>query len=206
MKESLLRLEKIEKSYGKIKILGPIDLEIRKGEIIGIKGKNGAGKSTLLKIMAGVLKESAGKVIIDHDLILGYVPQDIALYPELTGKQNLRFFADLENIPQKSAKRRIDWLLERLMLSDAANKKLSQYSGGMKRRLNLAAALIKTPQLILLDEPTVGADAESAEIILKLIKDLAAAGSAVVLIDHYEEELNSTANRLITIQDGKISE
>ena len=91
MTDVLLRLEKIEKNYGKTAVLGPVDLAVKKAEVLGIKGKNGAGKSTLIKIMAGVLKESAGRVVKDQELAIGYVPQDIALYPELTGKQNLMF-------------------------------------------------------------------------------------------------------------------
>ena len=179
-KEQVLVLENITKAYGtrfskeKRRVLGPVSLCIRKGEAVGITGENGAGKSTLLSVAAGIERQDAGKIELAPlgRGQLGYVPQEIALYPALTGMQNLRFFASAAGLYGRRRTIRCRYLLEKVNLADKADKPVSTYSGGMQRRLNLACALVGDVKLLLLDEPTVGADENSTEIILNTITAL----------------------------------
>lgn len=201
-------LNKIEKVLGNKLVLGPVSLSLFSGEIVGIVGSNGAGKSTLLKVIAGVFPPTAGTVTyaMGADTIVGYVPQDIALYEAMTGRQNLSFWADVYKIPRHEKKQRIVAILNELGLSDKANVAVSTYSGGMKRRLNLGVALLLTPHLLLLDEPTVGADEESNNVILKMIEKVKQSGGTVVFISHHKREIEQICGRIIHLEHGLIAD
>lgn len=204
MNETVLELNNIEKDYGSAHVLGPLSLEIHSGDMIGIRGENGSGKSTLLRLMAGLEKVSSGS--IKHtDFMpgeLGYVPQQIALFPTFTGYQNLRFFAAAIGLKGKELKQRSRCLLRAVGLEEKAKSKVSTYSGGMQRRLNLACALLRPPKLLLADEPTVGADDRSIELILDILKELSVNGCAVVLITHHKDEYRKLDCSLYCLKNG----
>ena len=207
--QPLCALERAEKRYGRRDppALGPVTLEVRPGEILGIRGPNGAGKSTLLALMAGSLRPDRGTCVRSPQAEgrIGYVPQDLSLYHTLTGLDNLKFWGIANGMPRKAIAARSRWLLERLDLSDRGKDLVSAYSGGMQRRLHLATALMVTPRLLLLDEPTVGADEHSAGLILSMLKHLQGMGCAVVLISHSPGELERVCSRILTLKGGLIA-
>lgn len=206
MTKPIVSLNSIEKAYGSNRVLGPFSLDINEGEIVGIIGENGAGKSTLLKIIAGILRIDSG--CISREILrrgeLGYVPQEYALYSGLTGLENLRFFASAAGLHGKRLAIRTKHLIEQVNLVEKSDKPVSTYSGGMKRRLNLAAALVGDVKLLLLDEPTVGADEESVQLILGLLKKLKNRGCAVVLVSHHLDEIHQLADRIVLIENGSL--
>ena len=173
---------------------------------MGIRGANGAGKSTLLKIMAGIMTADSGSIQMPAEIqkAIGYVPQDIALYEGLSGRHNLEFWAGIYGLFGKQKTLRIDWLLNEVGLSDKADVRVQSYSGGMRRRLNLAAALLVTPRLLLLDEPTVGADVPSVEVMLSIMERMRKQGVTVVFISHRDDELERVSDRILTLAKGKI--
>ena len=206
--DNLISLRNITKKQGLGTVLGPISLDLKKGEILGIRGENGAGKSTLLKVITGITKANSGTLMMSDDTrkTIAYVPQDIALYPTLSGKHNLAFWAGVYSLSGKQKDLRIHWLLKQMKLEDKANTPLQDYSGGMKRRLNLAAALLVTPTLFLLDEPTVGADHSSVEIILSMMTHIKNQGAGVIFVSHRDDELEKICHRIITLEKGQIVE
>ena len=205
MNETVLSLNEITVEYGGERVLGPISLEVRSGEVLGVHGHNGAGKTTLISVMAGTVKPTSGKREEAPGLAgsICYVPQDIALYPSLTGRQNLEFWAEAYGLFGRREKARVEYLLDLMDLKEKANKRVETYSGGMKRRLNMAAGLVITPKLLLLDEPTVGADDASVSVMLGSIKRLSDRGTAVVLISHIAEDLNSICSRVVHLKEGR---
>ena len=206
MSETVLKLTDIVMDYGSERVLDGVCLDVRAGEAIGIYGRNGAGKSTLIGVMAGTLKPLSGARAENAELAgrTCYVPQDIALYPTLTGRQNLDFWAEAYGLFGRRRRERVDMLLKLMDLTEKANKRVETYSGGMKRRLNMAAALVVTPKLLLLDEPTAGADDASVAVMLSTIKDLKAGGAAVVLISHIKEELKGVCDRVLVLSEGRL--
>ena len=208
MQTAICTIENITKRHGASTVLGPVSLALYPGEILGIRGANGACKSTLIKIIAGVSKADSGTVDISSEVKknIGYVPQDVALYPSLSGKHNLEFWAGVNGLRGKQKELRIRWLLTEVNLQDKAKVPVEEYSGGMRRRLNLAAALLTTPQILLLDEPTVGADNQSVEIMLSLMERMRAQGVAVLFISHQGDELRQVCNRIITMDKGLITQ
>ncbi len=206
MEQNICILTNIEKRYGAQQVLGPVSLCLKSGELLGIRGNNGAGKSTLLNIMAGVTKPDGGVITLapETEGSIGYAPQDIALYESLSGMDNLLFWCAVSGLPAAAAKSRARWLLETMKLSDKAKKRVDTYSGGMKRRLNLACALVTTPKMLLLDEPFVGADADSVALILDTIRRVRDRGCAVAVISHQTPELDPLCDRIITLEAGKI--
>lgn len=188
-------------------VVGPLSMEICSGEILGIRGPNGAGKSTLMALMAGVLKPDAGHVSYGPEVKnqISYVPQELSLYNSMTGLENLRFWGYSAGLSGKVIKTRSLWLLQRLGLTDKANSPVRTYSGGMKRRLHLATALMVTPKLLLLDEPTVGADEDSRAAILAMLEHLKERGCGIVFITHQSQELN-VCDRTLTLQQGRFTE
>ncbi len=191
---------------GSERVLNGVSIDVRSGEVLGIYGKNGAGKSTLIGVMAGTVRQDSGtrEELCSLKRALCYVPQDIALYPSLTGKQNLEFWAEAYGLHGKREKARVDYLLRLMDLKEKANKRVETYSGGMKRRLNMACALVVTPKLLLLDEPTVGADAASVAVMLETVKRLRANGTAIVLISHISDDLSSVCDRILTLSEGTV--
>ena len=208
LENQLITVTDVIKKQGPSTVLGPVSLVLEKGEILGIRGKNGAGKSTLIKIITGIIKENSGTVNLSADTkdAIGYVPQDIALYPTLSGKNNLEFWAGLYGIRGKRKNIRIQWLLEKMQLTDKANVPVEEYSGGMKRRLNLAAALLTTPKAFILDEPTVGADIQSVDIILSMMTHIRDLGAGVIFVSHRDDELERICDRIITLDEGLITD
>ena len=186
-------------------VLGPLSLRIEKGTVTGIRGENGAGKSTLLAIMANTMKPTSGSVTYGKKKpVIGYVPQELSLYESMTGMENLRFWGLAYGLDGKSASARGRELLEQMHLTDKADQTAAEYSGGMKRRLHLASALMVIPDLLLLDEPTAGADSESADIILQTAAKAAEKGSACVIISHRTGELETICSSILLLEKGKI--
>lgn len=206
MKSSLIDIRKIQKSYRSERVLGPISMKIEPGEIVGVIGENGAGKSTLLRIIAGVEQPDKGAVIRAEFKPgeIGYVPQELALYTSLTGRQNLHYWATAVGLSGKAKRERCRELLELVNLTEKADKPVSSYSGGMKRRLNLACALVGKVRLLLLDEPTVGADAHSTGLMLDALTEMKNKGCAVILVSHHMDEIAKVCDRRIRIESGKI--
>ena len=200
----LLELKQARKRYGPDFVLGPVSVSVGPQEIIGIIGPNGAGKSTILQLLAGVLAPDSGAIVLQKGRKVGYVPQDISLYPQLTGRENLAFFAEAGGVARRERNRRIDELLGRMQLQDKGRKRVETYSGGMKRRVNLAAALITQPDVILLDEPIVGADSLSAAILCAELRSARYRGASVVVISHQQEELRALSDRILTVESGRI--
>ncbi len=204
---ALCALTDVEKSWSGVRVLGPVSVEVRPGEILGLLGPNGAGKSTLMSIMAGQLRPDAGTCVRSEAArrSTGWVPQELSLYEAMTGNENLKFWGLASGLPKRAIEARSRWLLEKLDLSGRGRDKVLTYSGGMKRRLHLASALMTTPALLLLDEPTVGADGDSAELILDMLRHLRGMGTGIVLISHRAGEAQAVSDRVITLKGGLIA-
>lgn len=191
-----------------------INLNINKGEIFGLLGPNGAGKTTTISILCGLFNPTSGNVFIDGmqfqnsaekiKSIIGVVPQEIALYPSLTAKENLRFFGHLYGLKGKQLKTRIDECLELFGLEKNANRKIKTFSGGMKRRINLIAGILHKPKIIYLDEPTVGVDVQSRNVILEYLRELNKEGTTIIYTSHYMEEAENFCSKIAIIDKGNI--
>ncbi len=191
-----------------------ISLDIEPGEIYGLLGPNGAGKTTTISILCGLFDPTAGNVYIDgmnyeHSAekiksIIGVVPQDIALYPSLTAKENLVFFGHLYGLKGKQLRDRINECLELFGLEKNADRKIKTYSGGMKRRINLIAGILHKPKVIFLDEPTVGVDVQSRNVILEHLRNINKEGATLIYTSHYMEEAENFCTRVAIIDQGKI--
>lgn len=187
-------------------------MEIPAGEAFGLLGPNGAGKTTLLNILVGLMKPDSGTVRVnDGDPsdaatrhCIGMAPQTLSLYEELTAQENLKFFAQLYNYSGRPLRERIDWALEFASLTDRRSHLVKTFSGGMKRRLNMATALIHDPRIILFDEPTVGVDPQSRNHIFDRIEQLRQDGRTVVYTTHYMEEAQRLCDRVAIMDEGKI--
>ncbi len=207
-------VEGLRKSFGKNVAVDGLSFTVHPGEIFGLLGPNGAGKSTTLSIMAGLIRPDSGDVKIGgHSVIretqraqrlMGVVPQGLAVYEELTAAQNLDYFAKLRGIEKKRRRQEIEEILELVGLSGVAHRKVAQYSGGMKRRLNVGIGLLGRPRVLLLDEPTVGIDPQSRRHILDSVRRLAESGMAVVYTTHYMEEVEYLCSRLAIIDRGRV--
>jgi ABC-2 type transport system ATP-binding protein len=210
----MLEVKALKKSYGKVVAVDGVNLCASAGETVGLLGPNGAGKTTTVSIIAGLLRPDSGEVLIegsplrgDTDPIkrkIGLVPQDMALYDELSALDNLSFFAALYELDGAKAKRAIAEALALVSLADRAKDKVATFSGGMKRRLNLAAALLHNPQILLLDEPTVGVDPQSRHAIFDNLQTLKQRGKTLVYTTHYMEEAERLCDRIIIIDHGKV--
>ncbi len=211
---SYIQVKEISKSYSDIHALKGLSMEIPAGTLFGILGPNGAGKSTLIKILATLIEPDSGEISINNiNLIknsrqirelIGYVAQDVALDKILTGRELLDFQSDLYHINKNKKIERIETLINQLEMNDWIDRKCGTYSGGMKRRIDLAAGLLHLPKVLILDEPTVGLDIESRNIIWQLLKDLRNDGMTVLLSSHYLDEIDKLADRLIIIDHGTV--
>nr|WP_156040288.1 ABC transporter ATP-binding protein [Alicyclobacillus macrosporangiidus] len=209
-----ISLQGVRKSYGANLALADVTLTVRRGTCFGLLGPNGAGKSTAMKILCGVLKPDAGQVsVLGLDVardpvaarrLVGYVPQDITLYESLTAVDNLRFFGGLYGLRGAALANHVQEALRRVGLASRARDRVGTYSGGMKRRLNIAAALLHRPQLLILDEPTVGVDPQSRNHILELIRGLRADGVTVVYATHYMEEAEAVCDDVAILDHGRV--
>jgi ABC-2 type transport system ATP-binding protein len=209
----LLETRGLGKDYGSLSALAGLDLAIEEGEIFGLLGPNGAGKTTAISMMCGVVTPSRGSArVAGLDIasfaarrLIGLVPQDLALYEELSALQNLRFFGGLYGLTGSELAARADWALELAGLRERAREPVSRYSGGMKRRLNLAAGLLHRPRLVILDEPTVGVDPQSRNHIFATIRALSAEhGMTVLYTSHYMEEVELLCKRVAILDRGAL--
>ncbi len=209
----MLILDNVRKRYGSIVAVDGLSLTVQRGEVLGLLGPNGAGKSTTVNLAVGLLAPDSGRVTIEGKgqptnpqvrRSLGIAPQALALYDLLSGDENLQFFADVYSLPSAQRAERVRWALEFVGLTDRRRDRVVTYSGGMKRRLNLAAALIHDPELILLDEPTVGVDPQSRRQIFDNILALKGLGRTIVYTTHYMEEAERLCDRVAIIDQGKL--
>ncbi|MCR4606667.1 MAG: ABC transporter ATP-binding protein [Oscillospiraceae bacterium] len=194
------KLNDIEKKYGSERVLGPVSVSFERGTVTGIAGPNGAGKSTLLSVAAGIIAPDSGTRWTAGGRIC-YVPQELALYPSLSCRDNLSFWAGVYGLNRKLRKSRIASALELVELTDKAEKTVETLSGGMKRRLNIAAALLAPSELLLMDEPTAGCDARSVDVILRTISHAADNYCSVVFVSHSADELR-ICSKVIYLEDG----
>lgn len=210
----LLEVRNLSRAFGERAVVQDLSLDIHHGEIFGLLGPNGAGKSTTMSMITGLLSADSGSVSIDGvpvtpDAIavrkrLGFVPQDLAIYPDLSASENLAFFGRLYRIPADQLRDRISEALELTGLSDRSNDEAGTFSGGMKRRLNFAAAILHRPALLILDEPTVGVDPQSRSHLLDCVRHLQSAGTAVIYASHYMEEVQAICSRVAIIDHGQL--
>ena len=210
----IIEAQDLHKRYGDRDAVDGVSLAVNAGEIVGLLGPNGAGKTTTLSMLSGVIGPDSGRVsIAGHDLSgsplkarnsLGLVPQSLALYPTLTALENLLFFGRIEGLSLRDAMNRAQGLLEEVGLSDRSRDLVGEFSGGMKRRLNLACGMIHFPAAIMLDEPTVGVDPQSRGRIFAVIEAAANRGGAILYSTHYMEEAERLCNRIVLIDHGKI--
>ena len=198
----VLSLNDIHVSFDGNPVLNGVSVGLYPGEVLGIRGENAAGKSTLLSVMAGILRPQQGTRAAAPGAEIRIVPQDIALYPSLTGKQNLEFFAEADGFFGSAERNRVNEMLRIFNLESSAKKRVETYSGGMKRRLNMAVSLIRTPDILLLDEPTVGADTHSVGIMLGCIKALKELGTSIVLISHNRSDIDAVCDRTVELRNG----
>ena len=212
--EPLLVCRDLHKRYGERTAVNGVSFHIDRGETYGLLGPNGAGKTTTISMVCGLLERNGGDVsvagmLVDVDAIeakaaIGYVPQDLAIYPDLSARENLRFFGRLQRMSGKALDERVDAVLELTGLADRADDKTDDYSGGMKRRLNIGIGLLHEPQLLVLDEPTVGVDPQSRNAILEAVDGLRQGGMSIFYTTHYMEEAERLCDRIAIIDEGVI--
>ncbi len=210
----ILRCEGLVRRFGDRIAVDDVSFEIARGETYGLLGPNGSGKTTTISMLSGILTanqgtiELAGKPItpaaVEAKRAIGLVPQEIALYQDLTATENLRFFGRLQRLGGKELSSRIDEVLDVVALRDRANDRIDEFSGGMKRRVNIAVGLLHRPQLLVLDEPTVGVDPQSRNQILASVETLGQAGLAVLYTTHYMEEAERLCDRIGILDQGRM--
>lgn len=210
----IFEVKGLEKSYKNNRVIKNISFEVLKGEILCILGPNGAGKSTTINVLTGVLGYELGELFYSGRKIkkndkefkgkLGVVPQDIALYEDISAEQNLRFFASLYGLKGKELDEKTKEALEFAGLSERAKDKVRTFSGGMKRRLNIACAIAHNPELLIMDEPTVGIDPQSRNHILDSVKKMRERGMSIIYTTHYMEEVEEISTRIIVMDKGEI--
>jgi ABC-2 type transport system ATP-binding protein len=211
---SVLECRDLKKSYGDNAAVKGVGFHIAEAETYGLLGPNGAGKTTTISMVTGLLERDSGEVFvnglpltttsIDAKREIGLVPQDLAIYPDLTARENLIFFGKLYEMSGSDLKKRVDEVLEIIGLTDRAGDRTEEYSGGMKRRLNIGIGLLHKPRLLLLDEPTVGVDPQSRNAILESVEHLSGEGMAVLYTTHYMEEAERLCDRVGIIDLGEI--
>jgi len=198
-KGQVLTVSNLSKRFGDLQAVNDVSFHIGRGETYGLLGPNGAGKSTTISMIAGLLEPDTG-----HVEVIGYVPQDIAIYPDLSARENLRFFGELYGLGGSELKTRVAKVLELIGLTDRANDRTEDFSGGMKRRLNIGLGLLHSPRLLILDEPTVGVDPQSRNAILESVAQLGREGLSVLYTTHYMEEAERLCDRVAIIDEGRI--
>lgn len=211
---SAIIIDGLYKSYGDIRAVDDVSFEVEQGEIFGLLGPNGAGKTTLISMLCCLLEPTSGTAMIDgKDVskdgmnvrsVIGVVPQEVSLYPALSAYDNLKFYGKMYDIPRDQLEERIEHLLKTVGLEERAVDLIKRYSGGMKRRINIAAALIHSPKVLLLDEPTLGLDPQTRIKIHELIKKLNEDGVTILLTTHYMDEVEKLCNRVGIMDNGRI--
>ena len=210
----MIQVDNLTKSFGSIAAVKGISFKIDKGEIFGLLGSNGAGKSTTINMLSTILQSDSGTVLIDgidikknpreSKKLIGVVPQEISLYEELSAYDNLLFWGKLYGIPIKELKQKMNTILELIGLADRKNDLISTFSGGMKRRVNIAAAILHQPKVLFMDEPTVGIDPQSRNHIFEVIETLNKEGMTIIYTTHYMEEVERLCNRIAIVDSGEI--
>ena len=210
----MLNIQHLRKSFGPLVAVDDVSFSVRRGQLVGLLGPNGAGKTTTVSVIAGLVKPEQGDVLIEGARLggdtdaakrrIGLVPQDLALYDELTAQDNLNFFGALHNLTGSALDHAMAAALTLVGLGDRMRDRVKTFSGGMKRRLNLAAGLLHDPDILLLDEPTVGVDPQSRNAIFDNLEALKKRGKALVYTTHYMEEAERLADRVVIIDRGRV--
>lgn len=214
MAEDFLQVEQLSKSFGATTVVAEVSFRVQRQEIFGLLGPNGAGKTTTIRMLATVLKPTAGEAFIGgHALtavgaalrrLIGVCPQELALYPELSALDNLVFFGRMAGLSGRQARATAQENLDVVGLLEVAGRRVETFSGGMKRRVNLAISLMNRPQLLFLDEPTVGIDPQSRNRIFETVEGLRDEGMTILYITHYMEEADRLCNRLGIMDQGRL--
>ncbi|MBD2846079.1 ABC transporter ATP-binding protein [Paenibacillus sp. IB182496] len=209
---NLVRLERLVKRYGDLMALDHMELDIRAGEILGLLGPNGAGKTTLIHALTGLIAVDSGTIeLFGHAMRpgklepkrhFGLVTQELTLFYDLTARENLAFFGGIYGLKGKALQKRVERTLQLVGLEERADQFPGKFSGGMQRRLNIAAALVHEPRLLIMDEPTVGIDPQSRSYILDTVRELNRQGTTVLYTTHYMEEVQALASRIVIMDDG----
>jgi ABC-2 type transport system ATP-binding protein len=212
---NVLEVNQLTKKYGDKTALHEISFHVKAGSCFGLLGPNGAGKSTTMKIITGIIKANGGTANVlgmdtrqNADAIrrqVGYVPQEITLYDKISAYQNLVFFGEMYGVRGITLKHKIEEVLEQVGLTDRANDPIRTFSGGMKRRINIAASLLHSPKLVILDEPTVGIDPQSRNHIFEMIRTLKSQGVTLVYSTHYMEEVEALCDDIAIIDHGRVA-
>lgn len=209
----MIKAENLKKHYGATIALDDVSFEVQKGQTFGLLGPNGAGKTTTIQLLCGLLKPDAGKITLDGKsdpglvevrMSLGVVPQALALYEELSALENLRFFGRIYGLSGQKLKERVRDCLDIAGLAQRSKERVSKYSGGMKRRLNMVCSLLHDPPILLLDEPTVGVDPQSRNLIFETIEAMRKEGRTIIYTTHYMEEAQRLCDRVAIIDHGRI--
>ena len=210
----IISIKNLSKKFGATTAVDNVEFSIEKGEIFGLLGPNGAGKSTLISMITTILEPDCGEIYIkDKNIkakganikkLIGIVPQEVALYPSLTANENLAFWGRMYGLKGAHLKERIEYALEVAGLKDRAKEKISSYSGGMKRRINISAALLHDPEILIMDEPTVGIDPQSRNHILETVLNFNKKDMTVIYTSHYMEEVEYLCSRIAIMDYGKI--
>jgi ABC-2 type transport system ATP-binding protein len=209
---AVLTIANARKTFGKVKALDGASFELHEGELLALLGPNGAGKTTLIRAIAGRVRLDGGEIRVFGQQIgggrtppeIGIVPQEVALYPLMTARENLSAFGSLHGLSGKTLGEQIDWVLDRTGLADRASEPVKQFSGGMRRRLNIACGLLHRPRIVLLDEPTVGVDPQSRDHIYDVLANLRSSGVSLLLTTHHLEEAEARCSRTVIIDHGKV--
>jgi len=210
----MLEIRDLSKSFGTLKAVDRVSFQVRPGEIYGLLGPNGAGKTTTLSCVCGLLRPDAGQILLEETSLadapiafkrrIGVVPQEAAIYGDLSARENLSFWGGMAGLRGAELRERTAAVLERVGLAERAREPVRKFSGGMKRRLNLAAGIVHRPDLLLLDEPTVGIDVQARLNILEIVREVARAGARVLYTTHYLEEAQELCDRIGILDHGRI--
>lgn len=213
---TLLEVKNLSKAYGEKKVVDQLRMQINEGEILGFLGPNGAGKSTTIKMIIDVETSEEGEIRYEDrptreamtyfKKSIGVVPQEIAVYEDISAYENVKFFCSLYGYSNKELKRRVQEALEFVGLWERCKELPSKYSGGMKRRLNIACSIAHSPKLLIMDEPTVGIDPQSRKHIMESIKLLNQRGTSILYVSHYMEEIEALCDRIVIMDQGKLIE
>lgn len=214
MTDYILKADSLVKKFGDLTAVDDVSVHISEGETFGLLGPNGAGKTTTISMICGLLDPDAGSITVgghrirttstDGRSAIGLVPQELAIYPDLSGEENLAFFGRLYGLGGEELQRRVTEVLEIIGLAERKDDRTDEYSGGMKRRLNIGIGLLHRPRLLVLDEPTVGVDPQSRNAILESVESLSGEGMAVLYTTHYMEEAERLCDRVAIIDEGVI--
>lgn len=214
MGKSALVIDKLVKKYEEVTAVSGLSLEIKDGKIFGLLGPNGAGKTTVINVLCGLLKPTSGTASVGgHDVqkeskkvkdLIGVCPQETAVFTYLSGRENLELIGNLHAMPKEKLKKNVDELLGKLSLLEESKRRVGKYSGGMKRRINLAMALVNDPSIVFLDEPTVAMDPQSRRAVWGFIKELRKKEKTVILTTHYMEEAEELCDMVGIIDHGKL--